>query len=246
LREAEPREDLLGAVAAVELVVVRELLVQLGQFAAQLDLILLGRGLRECALRRRDARLEMHAPRHARQHAVDKQALGQLGHFLGQIRRAGPPHELHAARIRLDAAAEDLHQRALAAAVRPDQADAIAVAQGEARVLEQHLGPIAERDAARVQERHGPRSLTGAPGSAHLLEPDDGVLNLERARCDVGRSVSRTFQQALSEPTCAVAFAKIDHRWSICSPSQKTLRLRLLEPHLSLGLLKNNPAGGIP
>src|SRR5207248_6675938 len=47
LGEAETTEDLLGTVASVELLVVGQLLVQLRELPAELDLIFLRRGLRE-------------------------------------------------------------------------------------------------------------------------------------------------------------------------------------------------------
>src|SRR5260221_3079105 len=117
LRKSQPAQDLLGAVPPVELVVMRELLVQLGQLAAQLDLLVLGSCARERGVHRFDARLQPGAPGHAGQHAFDQRPRRQLAPLLRPVTPAVLAPELHAACVGLDAAREDLHQRRLSSAV---------------------------------------------------------------------------------------------------------------------------------
>ncbi len=153
-RESEPTEDLLRPVPAVELLVVRKLLVQFCELAAQLDLLLLRRRLRQSRLHGGKAPLQPGAPGDAGEHPIDDRSGRQLRKLLRQIPGARPVHELHGAPVRLDLAGEDLQQGALAAAIRADQAGAVVVAEREARAVEEHLGPVADREGARVQQRH--------------------------------------------------------------------------------------------
>ncbi len=61
--------------------------------------------------------------------------------------QAGLQHDVAGARLEL--AAEDLHQRGLAAAVRPDQAIAVAVGELDGDVFEQRLGFELNRQVGR-------------------------------------------------------------------------------------------------
>src|SRR5207248_8319022 len=154
LRKAETTEDLLGVVVPVELLVAGQLLVQLGELATELDLIFLGRRLRERGLGGRQPRLQPCASGNAGEHSLDDGTRRQFRQLLRQVSRARLADELHGAGIRFHASGDDLHQRALAAAVGADEADAIAVAERKAGAVQQHLGAIPQREPAGVQQGH--------------------------------------------------------------------------------------------
>ena len=141
-------------VAPVELLVVGQLLVQLGELATELDLIFLGRRLRERGLGGRQPRLQPCASGNAGEHSLDDGTRRQFRQLLRQVSRARLADELHGAGIRFHASGDDLHQRALAAAVGADEADAIAVAERKAGAVQQHLGAIPQREPAGVQQGH--------------------------------------------------------------------------------------------
>src|SRR5205823_5671538 len=69
--KAKTTEDLLGTVAPVEVLVVGQLLVQLRELAAELDLILFRRRLRERRLGCGQPRLQPCTPGNAREHSLD-------------------------------------------------------------------------------------------------------------------------------------------------------------------------------
>ena len=88
-RESEPTEDLLRPVPAVELLVVRKLLVQFRELAAQLDLFLLRRRLRQSRLHGGNAPLQPGAPRDAGEHPIDDRSGRQLRKLLWQMPPSG-------------------------------------------------------------------------------------------------------------------------------------------------------------
>jgi hypothetical protein len=65
-------------VAAVQLFVVDQLLVQLGQLPAQLDLLLFGCSRCQRRVDGGEARRQPAPPRHAGEHALDERAARQL------------------------------------------------------------------------------------------------------------------------------------------------------------------------
>ena len=85
----------------------------------------------------------------------------------------------HLARRRLELAAEDLHERRLAAAVGADQAVAIAAAELDGDVLEQGLGPELHRDIGGNQHGKTPRQTVY---SARINDLTQG-LHARAGRC---------------------------------------------------------------
>ncbi len=93
--EAEAGEDALGAMAAVPLLEVVELGVDVGERLRQLELLVVVGRLVQRLLGRGEPGLHGAAPGHRGEHHLDERAGRQRGHVLGQVpgARAAPPGE---------------------------------------------------------------------------------------------------------------------------------------------------------
>ena len=128
----------------------------------------------ERRLGRREPAVELDAPGHARQDHVDQAAPRRDRQVLRQVADAHALRDRDAAVVDLLVARDDLEQRRLAGAVRADQADAVAVAEAQARVAEDHPIPEEQRHAIEDNQAHRRRFLAryGPSNSALSNEHD--------------------------------------------------------------------------
>ncbi len=88
------------------------------------------------------------------QHDVEHAELFETELILAKLAQPLAAVEDDIARGRLEIAAQDLHERRLAATVGADQAVAIAVAELDRDVLEQGLGAELHRDVGRGEQEN--------------------------------------------------------------------------------------------
>jgi hypothetical protein len=148
-------------VLAEEALEVIDALVQLTDLTGELEQHVLGgavaRGGLELGLGRGEPRVELGAAGDARQDHVDQRAAARDGEVL---RQPADPHTVRArdgAVVDLLLAGDDLEQRRLARAVRPDQADAVVVAEPQRYRVEDHAIPEEQRDFVEDDQTHRER-----------------------------------------------------------------------------------------
>ena len=88
--------------------------------------------------------------------------LAQGGAVLVEVRDLQLGALLHFARLRLQFAQQELQQRGLAAAVRADQADAVAAQDGGGEIADEDVFPVRERHSLRLD--HLPAGFAGLRG----------------------------------------------------------------------------------
>jgi hypothetical protein len=146
-------------VAAVALLEVVQLLVQIGERLRELQLLGLVRGHGERRLRLLQPGLQLIPTRHGAHHRLHDGARGKPGNLLRQVAGARLAAVLDEPRVGQLHAREDLHQRALAGAVGPHQPHPVLGPQREARVIEEGLLPVGEADVLGDHEAHGGGSV---------------------------------------------------------------------------------------
>ena len=174
-------------------------LVQLADLARELEQrLLVGAVLASPARARPRSRASRSSsslrPGHARQDHVDQRAAAGDREVLRQ------PADAHAVRARdlavvdLLLAGDDLEQRRLARAVRADQADPIAVAEPQARRVEDH--PIAEeqRDVVEDDQAHERRldsTLHSPPEMTYRDDRDADQARIEALEAELAAANSK-------------------------------------------------------